>query len=77
MGDFNANILEHTLASFCTLFKLKNLFKEPTGHKNPDNPSCIDLFLTNCARRFYNMFYSMRIWNCFSQTSCDTSTIKI
>ena len=54
LGDFNANISEPTLASFCTLFKLKNLVKEPTCYKNPNNPSCIDLFLTNCARSFHN-----------------------
>ena len=28
---------------------LKNLVKEPTCYKNPNNPSCINLFLTNCA----------------------------
>ena len=54
LGDFNANISEPTLTSFCTLFKLKNLAKEPTCYKNPNNPSCIDLFLTNCARSFHN-----------------------
>ena len=46
LGDFNANISEPTLTSFCTLFKLKNIVKEPTCYKNPNNPSCIDLFLT-------------------------------
>ena len=46
LGDFDANISEPTLTSFCTLFKLKNLVKEPTCYKNPNNPSCIDLFLT-------------------------------
>ena len=55
LGDFNANISEPTLTSFCTLSKLKNLVKEPTCYKNPNNPSCIDLFLTNCARSFHNM----------------------
>ena len=53
-GDFNANISELTLTSFCTLFKLKNLVKEPTCYKNPSNPSCIDLFLTNCTRTFHS-----------------------
>ena len=54
LGDFNANISEPTLTSFCTLFKLKNLVKEPTCHNNPNNPSCIDLFLTNSTRSFHN-----------------------
>ena len=53
-GDFSANISELTLTSFCTLFKLKNLVKEPTCYKNPNNPSCIDLFLTNCTRTFHS-----------------------
>ena len=44
---------EH-LTSFCTLFKLKNLVKEPNCYKHPNKPSCIDLFLTNCARSFHN-----------------------
>ena len=47
LGDFNANISEATLKSFCTFFKLKNLVKEPTFYKSPNSPSCIDLFLTN------------------------------
>ena len=54
LGDFNANISVPTLASFCTFFKLKNLVKEPTCYKNPNNPSCIDLFLRNYARSFHN-----------------------
>ena len=54
MGDFSANISEPTLTSFCTLFKLKNLVKEPTYYKNPNNPSCIDLFLAKCGRSFHN-----------------------
>ena len=54
MGDFNANIFKTTLTSFCTLFKLKHLIKEPTCYKNPDNPSCIDLFWINYARSFHN-----------------------
>ena len=50
----NAYISEPTLTSFCTLFKIKNLVKEPTWYKNPDNPNCIDLFLINSARSFHN-----------------------
>ena len=30
----------------------KKLSKEPTCFKNPNNPSCIDLFLTNTIRSF-------------------------
>ena len=57
MGDFNPNISGPTLTSFCTLFKLKNLVKETTCYKNPNNPSCIDTFLTNSARSFITHSY--------------------
>ena len=52
LGDFNAEIQEAALKNFCDLYHLKSLVKEPTCFKNPDNPSCIDLFLTNCWRSF-------------------------
>ena len=55
MRDFNANISEPTLTSFCTLFKLKKHVKGATCCKNPSSPNCIDLFLTNCARSFHNI----------------------
>ena len=54
MVDFNGYISEHTLAAFCILCKFKNLVKESTCYKNPNNSSCIDLFLTNYARNFHN-----------------------
>ena len=52
IGDFNSEASETALRNFCDLYKLKNLVREPTCFKNPDNPSCIDLFLTNCSRSF-------------------------
>ena len=52
IGDFNLENSETALRNFCDLYKLKNLVREPTCFKNPDNPSCIDLFLTNCSRSF-------------------------
>ena len=55
MRDFNANIAEPTLTSFCTLFKLKKHVKGATCCKNLSSPNCIDLFLTNCARSFHNI----------------------
>ena len=54
MGDFNADVSDLSVNSFCTLFKLKSIAKETTCYKNPENPSCIDLFLTNCRRSFHN-----------------------
>ena len=52
IGDFNSETSETALRNFCDLYKLKNLVREATFFKNPDNPSCIDLFLTNCSRSF-------------------------
>ena len=46
---------ETALRNFCDLYQLKNLVREPTCFKNPDNPSCIDLFLTNCSRSFQDI----------------------
>ena len=52
LRDFNSETSETTLRHFCDLYKLKILVREPTCFKNPDNPSCIDLFLTNCSNSF-------------------------
>ena len=54
MGDFNADVSDQSMTSFCTLFKQKNIMKEPTCYENPEYPSCIDLFLTNCPRSFHS-----------------------
>ena len=52
LGDFNSEFSEPCLNDFCDIYNLKNLVKEPTCYKNPDNPSRIDLFLTNRPRTF-------------------------
>ena len=44
MGDFNADVSDTSMTSFCTLFKLNSIMKQPTCYKNPENPSCVDLF---------------------------------
>ena len=41
MGDLNSEVTENCLNS------LKTLNRDPTCFKNPNNPSCIVLFLTN------------------------------
>ena len=53
-GDFNAEISEPNLASFYTFYNFKSLINKPTCYKNPHNPSCIDLILTNCPNYFQN-----------------------
>ena len=55
MGDFNAGISEPNLASFCTFYNFKSFINKTTCYKNPDNPSCTDLILTNCPNYFQNL----------------------
>ena len=47
LGDFNSEKREDAMQEFCNVYNLKNLVKESTCFKNVDNPSCIDLVLTN------------------------------
>ena len=51
-GGFNAS--EKCLSSFLFEYGFKNLIKEKTCSKNPNNPSSIDLFLINAANSFQN-----------------------
>ena len=53
-GDFNAKEQDVILKNFMELYNLKNLVKENTCFKSVINPSCIDLFLTNCCASFQN-----------------------
>ena len=52
MGDFNSEFSENCLNGFCNVNSLKTLNRDPTSFKNPSNPSCIDLFLTNRQQAF-------------------------
>ena len=47
MGDFNCEPLHQEIVDFCDLYNFKNIVKHPTCFKNRENPSCIDLILTN------------------------------
>ena len=51
-GDFNMDSEEEILEEFLFEQDLKNLVKEPTCFKSVDNPSCIDVFLTNTPHSF-------------------------
>ena len=42
------------MEQFCASYNLKSLIKEPTCFKSVDNPSCIDLILTNHPKCFQN-----------------------
>ena len=51
---FNVEESEDTLRSLMELYDSKNLVKENTRFKSVENPSCVNLFLTNCIRSFQN-----------------------
>ena len=53
-GDFNIEDNEPILLEFLTYYDSKNLVKEKTCFKNPENPRCIDLFITNSVMSFQN-----------------------
>ena len=52
LGALNTDIEEKHMKYFCVNYKLKSLIKQSTCYKNPDNPACIDLLLTNAPRSF-------------------------
>ena len=52
IGDFNVSPEESHMETFCESYGLKNLIKVPTCYKNPQNPSGIDLILTNSPLSF-------------------------
>ena len=52
LGDFNACVGGEPLDTFCKSYCFTTLIKQPTCFKNPENPSCIDLILTNKPRSF-------------------------
>ena len=54
IGDFNSEIHETRMSEFCDVFDLRNLITEPTCFKTPENPSSIDVILTNKHRSFQN-----------------------
>ena len=53
-GDFNNEETEPCLSEFLHQYEAVNIVKEKTCFKNPENPSCIDLFITNSASSFQN-----------------------
>ena len=53
-GDFNCQVSEPCLHSFLDQYNAINIVNEPTCFKNIQNPSCIDLFITNKRGSFQN-----------------------
>ena len=47
VGNLNTEMGESSLNEFCQTYNLESIVNKPTCLKNPKNPSCIDLMLTN------------------------------
>ena len=54
IGDFNSIFAETTTSEFCQMYNLHNLINEPTCYRNLNNPSSIDIILTNRKHSFEN-----------------------
>ena len=54
LGDLNSPVHDNEMKQFCDMYNLKNLISEPTCYKNADNPSSIDVMLTNIKGSFQN-----------------------
>ena len=50
--NLNSEINEPSLDEFCPTYHLESNINKPTCFKNPKNPPCIDLVLTNKQERF-------------------------
>ena len=56
LGDSNSCMEDFPMKTFGEIYKLRNLTKEPICFKNPENPTCIDLTLTNQPVSFKNTY---------------------
>ena len=58
LGDFNVNNscsnTDPIFNEFIDQYESKNIVKEPTCFKNPENPSILDLVITNRPKSFWN-----------------------
>ena len=53
-GDFNSDINDKYVNAFCESYNICSFIRESASYKNPENPSCRDLFLTNFPNNFQN-----------------------
>ena len=54
LGDWNSAVNEGDMAEFCEMYNLENLIEDPTFFKSDENPSSIDIILTNKKASFQN-----------------------
>ena len=75
MGDFNSEPNEPAISDFCEICNTKNIIKEKTSFKNPENPTCIHLILTNrpWLSDFHKMCVTvMKMYHCKQRPSVIT-----
>ena len=54
LGNFTVEVEEKNRSEFMSVYNLRNIVKQITCFGNPENPSYIDLILTNSMRNFQN-----------------------
>ena len=54
--EFNVGVNEANMSDFLNIYNLKNLVKQRTCYKNPEKLPSTDLHLTNCQRKFQNIY---------------------
>ena len=65
LGDFNICVEYGSMSDFCDTYNLKSLIRQPKCYKNPENPSCIDLILTNIPFSFQNLVCLRQVFQIF------------
>ena len=54
LGGFNVEPTEKHVKDFSLIYNCKNIIRNKTYCKNPENPKCIDLTMTNTPKSFQN-----------------------
>ena len=54
IGDYNSQMEEEKMKDFCDIYNLQNLINEATCFKSVQNPTSIDVILTNESESFEN-----------------------
>ena len=52
LGNFNVEVDDQNMKTFCDSYSLTCPTKQPICYKNPPHPKCIDLILTKMPRSF-------------------------
>ena len=76
LGDFNVEVEEENMKSFCENYNLKFLTKQSICYENPNKPICIDLILTNVWPTLESTCV-LEIWRWFSSNDGNSYEEKI